>query len=90
MQSHFSNGGVRKMGKSKRKTSIAGHTGNHSEKSEKRDYNRRYRRVCKLFLHIDPERELLPHLREYSNPWAMSKDGKNWFDAKKYPERMRK
>lgn len=52
-------------------------------------YNRRFRRVCKQFLHIDFEKEL-PHLKEYSNPWGMNKDGKNWFDAKKYPKRMRK
>ena len=61
-----------------------------SEKQDKRDYNRRYRRVSKQFLHVHPEGELMPLLREYSNLWCMAKDGKVWFDPKKYPQRMRK
>ena len=61
-----------------------------SEKLDKRIYNRRYRHVCKQFLHINAEGEPFPHLKEYSNPWSMNKDGKKWFDAKKYPKRMRK
>ena len=78
------------MSRSKRKTSIIGHTSASSEKQDKRDYNRRYRHACKQFLHIDFETELLPHLQAYSNLWSMSKDGKKWFDAKKYPKLMRK
>jgi hypothetical protein len=78
------------MSRSKRKTSIAGNATSCSEKQDKRDYNRRYRHVCKQSLHTNYERELLPHLKEYSNPWSMSKDGKRWFDAKKYPKMMRK
>lgn len=78
------------MSRSRRRTSIGGNADSCSEKQDKRLYNRRFRHTCKQFLHIDPEKEVLPHLREYSNPWAMSKDGKSWFDAKKYPERMRK
>ena len=78
------------MSNSRRKTSIAGNAACVSEKQDKRVYNRRYRHACKQFLHIDHEQEPLPHLREYSNPWAMGKDGKKWFDAKKYPEMMRK
>ncbi len=78
------------MSKSKRKTSIAGNAVTCSEKQDKRDYNRRYRRVCKQLLNSDYERNLLPHLKEHSNPLSMSKDGKNWFDAKKHPKMMRK
>lgn len=76
------------MSRSRRKTSIAGHC-EASEKHDKRIYNRRFRHVCKQSLHINYEQEL-PHLKEYSNPWSMNKDGKKWFDAKKYPKRMRK
>ena len=76
------------MSRSKRKTSIIGRCAN-SEKQDKRDYNRRYRRVCKQSLHIDYEKEL-PHLKVYSNPWAMNKDGKRWIDARIFPEAMRK
>lgn len=77
------------MSKSRRKTSIAGNAISCSEKQDKRIYNRRFRRVCKQSLHIDHEKEL-PHLKEYSNPWGMDKDGKKWFDAKKFPKTMRK
>jgi len=81
---------LKKMSNSRKKTSIAGHTICRSEKQDKRDYNRCYRHACKQFLHINHENEPLPHLKEYSNPWAMGKDGKKWFDAKKYPGLMRK
>jgi hypothetical protein len=79
-----------KMSRSKRKTPICGWTRAASEKQDKRLYNRRYRRVCKLFLHINPECEVLPHLHEHSNPWCMDKDGKVWFNPKEDPKRMRK
>ncbi len=78
------------MSRSRKKTSIGGITDDKSEKQDKRLYNRRFRHTCKQFLHIDFTNEVLPHLKEYSNPWSMGKDGKKWFDAKKYPKRMRK
>lgn len=78
------------MSRSRRKTPVDGMTTARSEKQDKRLYNRRYRRVTKQMVHVEPERELLPHLREYSDPWGMDKDGKHRFDPLKYPERMRK
>jgi hypothetical protein len=78
------------MSRSKKRTPIRGVNGATSEKEDKRDYNRRYRRVTKQFLHVHPDCELMPHLRDYSNSGAMSKDGKVWFDQKRHPERMRK
>ncbi len=83
------------MSKSKKKTSIGGITTSCSEKQDKRLYNRRYRRSCKQILNTDFENtdfecELLPHLREYSNPLSMDKDGKVWFDSKAFPQLMRK
>jgi hypothetical protein len=78
------------MSRSKKRMPIRAVNGASSEKQDKRLYNRRYRRVCKQFLHVNPECELMPHLREYSNPWAMAKDGKVWFDPQQYPTRMRK
>ena len=78
------------MSRSKKRTPISGIAGASSEKQDKRLYNRRYRRVCEQFLRVNPAGELMPHLRGYSNPWAMAKDGKVWFDPEKYPERMRK
>jgi hypothetical protein len=79
-----------KVSRSKKKTPVEGITGARSEKQDKRLYNRRYRRTCKQAVHVSPERELMPHLWEYSNPWAMDKDGKVRFDPKLYPKRMRK
>ncbi len=79
-----------KMSRSKKKTPIAAMNGAASEKQDKRLYNRRYRRVCKQALHVNPSCSFMPLLREYSNPWVMKKDGKVWFDADEYPKRMRK
>ena len=78
------------MARSRKKTPAHGITTARSEKKDKRLYNRRFRRVCKQAIQINPEREALPDLREYSNPWCMDKDGKVRFDARKHPEWMRK
>lgn len=78
------------MSRSRKHTPICAINGASSEKQDKRLYNRRYRRVCKQHLGVQPGRVLVPHLREYSNLWAMAKDGKVWFDPRRYPERMRK
>ncbi len=78
------------MSKSKKKHSIGGILLSPSEKEDKRQYNRRFRRVCKQVLESDIETELLPHLREHSNPSSMNKDGKRWFEPNVYPTRMRK
>ena len=78
------------MSRSKRRTPVCGMTGAASEKQDKRLYNRRYRRVCKQAIHADPARELLPLLREYSNPGAMGKDGKYRFNPRDRPELLRK
>jgi hypothetical protein len=78
------------MSRSRKKTPVHGITTANSEKKDKRLYNRRFRRVTKQVLRVSPLREVLPHLREYSNPWCMDKDGKVRFDPKKHPEWMRK
>ena len=78
------------MSRSRKKTPIHGITTASSEKQDKRLYNRRFRRVVKQVLRQAPECEVLPHLREYSNPWSMDKDGKARFDPAKHPELMRK
>lgn len=78
------------MARSRKKTPRRGITTASSEKQDKRLYNRCFRRVSKQALKINPEREVLPQLREYSNPWSMAKDGKVRFDPKKHPEWMRK
>lgn len=78
------------MSKSKKRTAISGITNARSEKHDKRLYNRRYRRVCKIFVGEVDDGRCFPLLREHSNVWAMDKDGKRWFDAAEFPEEMRK
>jgi len=78
------------MSRSKKRTPVCGMTSARSEKQDKRLYNRRYRRICKQIIHADPTRELLPSLSEYSNTWAMDKDGKVRFDPRNRPELLRK
>ena len=78
------------MSRSRKKTPVHGLTTARSEKKDKRLYNRRFRRVSKQALQVSPQQEVLPHLREYSDPWCMDKDGKVRFDPKNHPELMRK
>lgn len=78
------------MSRSRKKSPFTSRTTSVSEKEDKRLYNRRYRHVVKQLMHIDPTADILPHLRDYSNPWAMDKDGKWLFDPKKYPQFLRK
>lgn len=79
------------MSHSRKKIPIGGITGAGSEKEEKRKANRKTRRVVKEALHNSPVPEVLPHLKEVSDTWTMSKDVKIYFGrgdgAKK---RMRK
>lgn len=62
------------MSRSKKKTKIQGITTAKSEKIDKRNANRKFRRVIKQKVKIN-ETEL-PKLRELSNVWGFSKDGK--------------
>jgi len=78
------------MSRSKKKTPIQGFSSAVSEKEDKRQYNRRYRRACRQVLHATKDGDRLPLLRELSNPWCMAKDGKHWFDPKVNPKEMRK
>ena len=61
-----------------------------SEKQDKRVYNRRLRHLSKQIMNKYAEPEILPHVRECSDLWNMSKDGKMRFDPKQYPKGMRK
>jgi hypothetical protein len=66
------------MSRSYRKHDHIGIAG-HSEKDDKRIANRVLRHHVKRLLHVDPEREVLPVMREVSNKYDMSKDGKTYF-----------
>lgn len=78
------------MSRSRKRTPIAGISGAASEKADKQANHRRERRRVRQVLGVEPEREVLPHTRELSNPWVMSKDGKVYRAAWKEPGHLRK
>ena len=75
------------MSGSKRKTPITGITIASSEKMDKVNANRRYRRRIRCSINIGAD---LPNRRAVSNVWDFSKDGKQVFDPNKHPDLMRK
>jgi len=62
------------MSRSRRNTKIIGITTAKSEKQDKREANRKFRRITKQL--IKKRNWNLPKLRELSNVWAFAKDGK--------------
>jgi len=65
------------MSNSIKKSKIAGHTTSESEKVEKREANRKYRRTIKQKVKLGNDE--LPKIRELSNVWSFSKDGKRYY-----------
>jgi len=63
------------MSKSIKKTPILPWTNSSSEKKDKRIANRKLRRINKVKILKGKEEKVL---REVSDPWLMSKDGKSW------------
>jgi hypothetical protein len=66
--------------------------GGNSDKKDKRQYNRSFRKAMKtalrkMQLDMLPEREFNGH---HSRSWDFNKEGKIRFDPKKHPELMRK
>lgn len=71
------------MARSKRHTPIFGMTTQESEKDDKRRANRRLRRRVREVVAGSIAPDVLPVLREVSNPWSMAKDGRSyWQDAR--------
>ena len=67
------------MSRSKKKTKIHGITTAKSEKENKRDANRKLRRIVKQKVNSGKtELPELPELREVSNVWSFDKDGKRY------------
>jgi len=64
------------MSRSKKKTKIHGITTADSEKENKREANRKFRRIVKQKIKA-PTSEL-PKLRQISNVWSFDKDGKRY------------
>lgn len=68
------------MSRSRRKTPIIGVCGK-SEKKDKRLANRKLRRMVHVLIRLGDEH--FPSIREVSNVWAWSKDGKQYLAHKK-------
>ena len=66
------------MSRSRKKTPVHGITTAASEKEDKRDANRKFRRKTKQ--QVDKCEENLSELREISNIWSFGKDGKVYRD----------
>lgn len=62
------------MSKSEKKTKIRGITTAQSEKVNKQDANRKFRRIIKQ--KVKSNESELPDVREISNIWSFDKDGK--------------
>ena len=70
------------MARSRKHTPISGITCAATEKWAKQKNHRRERRRVRSVLATQPERDVLPHTRELSDPWTMPKDGKrDWIAA---------
>ena len=62
------------MSRSKKKTKIRGVTTADSEKKDKQDANRKFRRIVKQ--KVKKGEDKFPEIRETSNIWSFDKDGK--------------
>ena len=79
------------MSRSKKKnpfTSIVAGRSGRSEKKDKQSWHRALRREIKKLLKLGSEE--LPDIKEVSNPWMMSKDGKQYLDKHKFEKDLRK
>lgn len=75
------------MSKSEKKTKIRGITTAKSEKENKQDANRKYRRIVKQ--KVKSNESELPKIREISNVWSFDKDGKK-YDSEMTDKDLRK
>lgn len=75
------------MSRSFRKSPFCGHTTAESDKWHKIFAHRKERRAVRSALDSGMD---IPHPKQYGNPYASMKDGKQRFRADKYPHLMRK
>lgn len=75
------------MSRSEKKTKIRGITGAKSEKENKQDANRKYRRIVKQ--KVKSNKSDLPEIKEVSNVWSFDKDGKR-YDSEMTEKDLRK
>lgn len=75
------------MSRSEKKNKIRGITTAKSEKENKQEANRKYRRIIKQ--KVKSNESELPKIREISNVWSFDKDGKK-YDAEMTDKDLRK
>lgn len=78
------------MSRSFKRSPFIGTTNSTTEKQEKRTANRHLRRAVRRKIGETSDAMELPLLREVSNVWSMSKDGKVRFRVAEAPWLMRK
>lgn len=78
------------MSRSRRKTPICGITSAESESEDKALWHRAHRRIERSALKHEGEEYLPQYEAAHSSTWLMDKDGKQYFDAARHPEIMRK
>lgn len=69
------------MSRSIRKTPIGSYNCGDSEKNDKQIYNRKFRRKTRESLLREDYDNLLFNIRQVSNVWRMSKDGKRYYGS---------
>lgn len=70
------------MSRSYRKLSIFGNGGG-SEKNDKKRANKKFRKINKMILDNGEPEELLVDVKEVSDNWCFSKDGKSYWHPSK-------
>lgn len=63
------------MSRSRKHTPISPNCGTKSEAIDKKIWHKRFRRTNRIKVKHDQDPL---HLKELSNPWDMSKDGRHW------------
>lgn len=75
------------MARSYRKTPIGGNAKKNSDKHYKKAEHKRARRATNA---LDLSDDEPPAEKSFGNPWGAPKDGKRWYDPKRFPKIMRK
>jgi hypothetical protein len=78
------------MSRSTKKNPFTGITTALSEKQDKREANRKERRINREILDQTKDETKLKATREVSNVWSFGKDGKQRIDPKENPRALRK
>jgi hypothetical protein len=76
------------MSRSRKKRPVTGITKSETEKEFKQQEHSRERAAVRDALKTD--KELLPHPKEYGNPWKGPKDGKRFWTDDEYEEKAKR